>query len=191
MLELSFYDINPTDMAQHNKISREEIAQFRNAVKGTRRLKQNKTTPFRRQLSTHPQQRLQDERQVLQDMFSEGWHPDEMETGEELLFLRNGIQHGVMRRLRRGQYSIGAELDLHGMTVREARQALSEFLRTTRHRCIRIIHGKGHGSYQKQPVLKGKVNHWLQQRNEVLAFCSALPVDGGTGALYVLLKNRR
>lgn len=178
-------------MARRNKISREEIALFHNAIKGARRLKQDKRPPCQRTLSTRPRQRLMDEQQVLQDMFSDEWHPGEMETGEELLFVRNGIQHTVMRKLRRGQYSIGAELDLHGMTVREARQALSEFLRTTRHRCVRIIHGKGHGSYQKQPVLKGKVNNWLTQRNEVLAFCSALPVDGGTGALYVLLKSRR
>lgn len=178
-------------MSRYKKISNDEIALFQEAVKGTRRLRQDKRPPYRRALSTRPRQRLLDDQQVMEDAFSDGWHPSEMETGEELLFVRNGIQHTVMRKLRRGQYSIGAELDLHGMTVREARQALSDFLRTTHHRCVRIIHGKGHGSYQKQPILKGKVNNWLQQRNEVLAFCSALPVDGGTGALYVLLKNRR
>lgn len=178
-------------MTRRNKLSKEEIALFHDAVKGARLIKQEKIAPYQRHLSTQPRQRLKDEKQVLKDIFSDGWDPDEMETGEELMFSRNGIQHTVLRKLRRGQFSIGAELDLHGMTVREARQALSEFLRTTPHRCVRIIHGKGHGSYQKQPVLKGKVNNWLQQRNEVLAFCSALPFDGGTGALYVLLKSRR
>ena len=78
------------------------------------------------------------------------------------------------------------------MTILIARQSLSEFLRRRRlsgARCVRIIHGKGRGSAQGLPVLKNKVNYWLQQRDDVLAFCSARPVDGGTGAVYVLLKR--
>jgi DNA-nicking Smr family endonuclease len=127
-------------------------------------------------------------------MLSDALDPAELETGEELLYCRPGMQHNVMRKLRRGQYSVEAELDLHGMRVAEARQVLSDFLRHSLDsgiKTIRIIHGKGNGSLNKQPVLKGKVNHWLRQRVEVLAFCSARPVDGGTGAIYVLLKNTR
>jgi len=114
-----------------------------------------------------------------------------LETCDELLFSRSGLQHKVLRKLRRGQYAIGAELDLHGCTVVEARNLLVAFLNSCRHeqiRCVRIIHGKGNRSLQRQPILKGKVNYWLQQRDEVLAFCSARPVDGGAGAIYVLLK---
>lgn len=138
-----------------------------------------------------PRKHWEDERQVLQDLLAD---PDEatwLETGEELWFARPGLQHGTLRKLRRGHYSVGAELDLHGLTVAEAKQALIAFLQRCmlqRVRCVRIIHGKGHGSFQRIPVLKGKVNHWLQQRDEILAFCSARPVDGGTGAVYVLLK---
>jgi DNA-nicking Smr family endonuclease len=87
---------------------------------------------------------------------------------------------------------VAAELDLHGMTSELARSALREFMAECRrrdHRCVRIIHGKGRGSSNRGPVLKGKVNRWLRQRDDVLAFCSARPVDGGTGALYVLLRH--
>ena len=139
-----------------------------------------------------PVKRIEDEQQVLQDMLSDPEEPELVETGDELFFARAGLQHNVLRKLRRGQYSIGAELDLHGMTVVEARQQLAAFLQAARQRnvrCVRIIHGKGNGSLQRRPILKGKVNHWLQQRDEVLAFASARPVDGGTGAVYVLLKR--
>jgi DNA-nicking Smr family endonuclease len=115
-----------------------------------------------------------------------------METGEELFYCRSGLQHNVLRKLRRGHYAVEAELDLHGLRVAEARQALGTFLQNALERgikTVRIIHGKGNGSLNKQPVLKGKVNHWLRQRAEVLAFCSARPVDGGTGAIYVLLRR--
>ena len=120
------------------------------------------------------------------------YEPSEIETGDELLFIRPGIQKQILRKLRRGQFSVEKELDLHGMTIDVARQALSRFLAKCtiqHHRCIRIIHGKGHGSKEKQPILKVKLNYWLQQRDEVLAFCSARPVDGGTGAVYILLKR--
>ncbi len=172
------------------KTSDEDKALFRKAVRDVRTLKQDKIPPYRRPLAPRPHMRIEDERQVIDNLLSDDWEPAELETGEELLFARPGLQHNVLRRLRRGQFTVGAELDLHGMSAREARQALSEFLLFTPHRCIRIIHGKGRGSFQKQPVLKGKVNNWLRQRDEVLAFCSARPVDGGTGALYVLLKRR-
>ena len=130
---------------------------------------------------------------MLADMFSDSIDPADMETGEELLFARDGLQHSVLRKLRRGQFSVAAELDLHGLRVEEARQELSHFLihcRITHKQCVRIIHGKGNGSRRQQPVLKGKVNHWLRQRDEVLAFCSARPIDGGTGAIYLLLKRK-
>ena len=119
--------------------------------------------------------------------------PSELEYNAELLFSRSGLQHNVLRKLRRGQYNITAELDLHGLRVEEARQALSQFLyhcHLQKKQCVHIIHGKGYGSHRNKPVLKSKVNHWLRQRDEVLAFCSARPVDGGTGAIYLLLKRK-
>lgn len=136
--------------------------------------------------------RERDEQEVLRDMLSDGFDPGDYETGEELMFARRGLQHRTLKRLRRGQLAIQAECDLHGCTVVEARQVLGTFLHDCRARgfgCVRIIHGKGHGSHQRLPILKGKVGGWLRQRDEVLAFCSARPVDGGTGAVYVLLKK--
>lgn len=157
-----------------------------------RPLHHDRIPPARNTPPPIPRQRLADEQQVLEDMLSDSVDPEDMETGDELMFCRAGIQNSVLRKLRRGQYSVGAELDLHGLTVSEAKQALTEFLHHARAhnlRCVRIIHGKGNGSLQRRPVLKGKVNHWLPQRAEVLAFCSARAVDGGTGAVYVLLKR--
>ena len=127
-------------------------------------------------------------------MLSDEYDPAEVETGEELIYARSGLQHRILKKLRRGQFVVSAECDLHGMTVPVARQALAEFLarcRLQHQTCVRIIHGKGHGSVQRIPVLKTKVGKWLQQREEVLAYCSARPMDGGTGAVYVLLKALR
>lgn len=181
-------------MRRKTRISPEDVELFRHVLKQVIPLQHDKVTPMPRRPSPHPRQKYLDEQQVLRDMFSDGPDTSAMETGEELLFRRKGLQQGLLRKLRRGQFSVGAELDLHGMTVVEARDALGLFLaacRLSHVQCVRIIHGKGYGSRHKQPVLKGKLNHWLQQRDEVLAFCSARPVDGGTGAVYVLLKRGR
>lgn len=170
----------------------DEAALFRAHVGPVRRLRQVRTEPVSRRPAPVPRQTLADEQQVLSDVFSDEFHPAEFETGEELCFARPGLQHKALRKLRRGQFRISAELDLHGMTVPVARQALAEFLhqcRASDRRCVRIVHGKGNGSRNRGPVLKTMVNRWLQQRDEVLAFCSTPPNDGGTGAIYVLLKR--
>lgn len=179
-------------MANKPPISEEEQRLFQEAVSGARPLVSDTVEPHPSSPPPVPQQRLRDEAAVMQDIFSDEVAVEDMETGEELLHWRPGLQHQVLRKLRRGHYSIGAELDLHGYTVAEARQALGAFLEHCLReniRCVRIIHGKGNGSLNRLPVLKGKVNHWLRQRDEVLAFASARPADGGTGALYVLLKR--
>jgi DNA-nicking Smr family endonuclease len=105
-------------------------------------------------------------------------------------FHRNGIQNKVLRNLRRGQYNAQATLDMHGMRVTEAREELGYFLLNCTKRGIRhalIIHGKGNGT--TKPILKNKLNHWLRQLDSVLAFCSATPQEGRTGAVYILLKG--
>jgi DNA-nicking Smr family endonuclease len=115
------------------------------------------------------------------------------ETPEFLEFMRPGVQRRLYDDLRRGLLPPEATLDLHGMRAREARLALQRFLAQSlqqQRRCVRLIHGKGFGSSAQQPVLKQKVNQWLPQRPEVLAFCSAPRWDGGTGAAYVLLSRR-
>lgn len=138
-------------------------------------------------------QRLRDEHQVMLDALSDPWDWDAaVATGDELVFARPGVPAATLRKLRRGGWVIQAELDLHGHTGDEARVALAAFLNRCRHedrRCVRIIHGKGHGSKNRLPVLKHKVRHWLTQREDVLAFCQARTVDGGAGAALVLLKS--
>lgn len=140
-----------------------------------------------------PKSLLRDEQQVLVDSLSDyiGWD-DGQETGEELVFLRPGLRRDTLRKLRRGHWILQAELDLHGMVSVEARQAVSGFIAHCCKRdlrCIRIIHGKGLGSRNREPVLRTKVKNWLMQKDEVLAFCQARAMDGGSGAVVVLLKS--
>ena len=140
----------------------------------------------------HPGQHQRDEARVLDDMLSDHYDPEELQPGDMLSFCRPGIKKSQFRKLRRGEYALAAELDLHGLTVPLAREALVTFLgecRGLRAQCVRIIHGKGLRSSNQGPVLKIMVNRWLRQRDEVLAFCSARPVDGGTGAVYILLRR--
>jgi DNA-nicking Smr family endonuclease len=138
-------------------------------------------------------QRLRDEQQVLIDALSDPWDWEAaLSTGEELVFVRPGVPTAALRKLRRGGWVIRGELDLHGHTGDEARIALAAFLNRCMledRRCVRIIHGKGYGSKNRLPVLKNKVRHWLMQREDVLAFCQARTVDGGAGAVIVLLKS--
>jgi len=179
-------------MSKHDDTSEEERHLFRQSVGEIRRLNHDKAMPAARQPSPHPVQTQLDEQRVIQDLLSSEHDPAELETGDEIAYARPGLQHSLLRRLRRGQFSVGAVLDLHGMTVAMAREALTLFITDARradNRCVRIIHGKGRGSRFGQPVLKQKLNLWLRQRDEVLAFCSARPVDGGTGAVYVLLRR--
>ncbi len=140
-----------------------------------------------------PAQLFRDEAAALHESLSDHV-PYElaMESGEELRFLRPGLPADVIRKLRRGHWRIDSHLDLHGHTVDEAREALVVFLQECRRstaRCVRIVHGKGLRSKRREPVLKGKVAVWLLQRDEVLAYCQARAVDGGGGALIVLLKS--
>ena len=139
-----------------------------------------------------PFQKLRDEARVMGELLSDDFDPEVAQPGDSLLYHRPGVQHRVIRQLRRGQFRIEAELDLHGLGAHAARAELSSFLHDAKReglRCVRIIHGKGNRSSNRGPVLKPRVNHWLRQRGEVLAFSSAVPTDGGTGALYVLLKR--
>jgi DNA-nicking Smr family endonuclease len=129
---------------------------------------------------------------VLQESLYADVSDPELASGEELVFAREGIQKMVLRKLRRGQYQVQAEIDLHGLTVAEAKEAVRMFLANAlqrRFRCVRIIHGKGLRSGHKGPVLKSAISGVLQRIGPVLAYVSARQVDGGTGALYVLLAS--
>jgi DNA-nicking Smr family endonuclease len=135
-------------------------------------------------------QRL-DESQVLHESINGALDPSELDTGDELSFRRPQVLMTDFRRLRRGQFSVADEIDLHGLSAEQAREALVDFLAealSRRLRCVRVIHGKGLRSGPSGPVIKRRIGRWLQRRDEVLAYCSARPVDGGTGAIYLLLK---
>jgi len=137
-------------------------------------------------------QTLNDEREALNDSLKP-WDAD-AETGEELAYLRPGLSKLVLKKLRRGHWVIQDQLDLHGLNRDEARELLAEFFnRCIRRglRCVRVIHGKGLGSKNREPVLKRVVGMWLARREEVLGYCQARPSDGGSGAVIVLLKGTR
>jgi DNA-nicking Smr family endonuclease len=139
-----------------------------------------------------PKKRWEDNEQVLVASVSDEFEVDTLlHTDAELSFRRPGVGPDVLRKLRRGEWVIQDEVDLHGCRSDEAREVLGEFLRDVMKRglrCVRVVHGKGLGSKGKQPVLKGKTRVWLAQRDEVIAFCQARPTEGGSGALVVLLK---
>lgn len=137
------------------------------------------------------QQQL-DEQRVLHESISDEFDATTLlDIDDALSFRRPGIGTDVTRKLRKGGWSIQGELDLHGLRREEAREALAAFLREAMKRgwrCVRVVHGKGLGSPGKTPVLKGKVQSWLTQKDEVLAFVQARGDEGGAGALVVLLR---
>ncbi len=141
-----------------------------------------------------PRQRLRDEAQALASTLSDELDLSSLlETDASLSFRREGVGPDVLARLRRGQWTIQRHLDLHGLRRDGARDALAAFIREAERdglRCVRIVHGKGHGSPGREPVLKDKVKRWLVQKSQVIAFTQASAADGGHGALLVLLAGR-
>lgn len=119
-------------------------------------------------------------------------HAPAVAPEEALFFSRGGLQHRLLRQFKRGELRPEAQLDLHGQTIAEAGAQLARFLKSIQSmglRCICVIHGKGHRSAKSRSVLKTQINQWLRDAPSVLAFSSAQPKDGGTGALYVLLRR--
>jgi DNA-nicking Smr family endonuclease len=136
------------------------------------------------------QQDLDDQAALVESMSDEFDVSTLLDVDDQLSFRRPGIGTDITRKLRKGEWSMQGQLDLHGLRSDEARTALGQFVRDAKRmgwRCVRVVHGKGLGSPGKEPVLKAKVQRWLVQKNEVLAFVQAKPSDGGAGALVVLL----
>ena len=140
-----------------------------------------------------PAQRLRDEQAVLREALSDEWDTSSLlDTDEALSFRRPGIGTDVIAKLRRGEWSVQKQLDLHNLRTEEARDALGVFIRESHKigiRCVRVVHGKGLGSIGGVSILKPKVQSWLIQKNQVLAFVQATPAQGGAGALVVLLQG--
>jgi DNA-nicking Smr family endonuclease len=175
-------------------MSDDDLRAFREAMSDVRPL------PVREPAAAAPRPRAvarfarADQREVLRESLLPPVDPAVLDTGEELSFRRPGVREEILRRLRRGQFAVAAEIDLHGLGRHAAHEALREFIRDSVDRgfgCVRVVHGKGRGSGPRGPVLKHVVNHWLQRMDDVIAFASARPVDGGTGAAYVLLATAR
>lgn len=181
-------------MAEHDDDIKDESRLFLDAIKGARPLKSARVyhIPAPPKPKPIPRQFLRDERQALADSLSDGYIPaHEMESGEELLYLREGHSPDILSKLRRGHWVVQAAIDLHGMVSDEARLYVAEFLADCKKRgirCVRIIHGKGLSSRNREPILKHKLRNWLMQKDEVIAYAQARQQDGGSGAVIVLIK---
>lgn len=170
-----------------------ELSLFRQVVGDIRPLESNRVAqhPVKKPKPI-PKQFNEDEHQALIDSLSDHYIPSsELETGEELLYVRDGHSPAILGKLRRGDWVVQKHIDLHGLVSDEARAYVSEFISDCKKRgirCVRIVHGKGLGSRNKEPVLKNKVRGWLMQKDEVIAYAQAKQQDGGSGAVIVLLK---
>jgi len=178
-------DNHPDDEADEARL-------FQNAVRGVRPLQQRTAAPRPPRARPHARFTRADRAAVLRESLDTDDADPQLASGEELVFHRPAVQPPVLRKLRRGEYRIEREIDLHGLTVAEAKAALRQFLVVALEQqvhCVRIIHGKGLRSGHRGPVLKAAVNSVLRRTGAVLAYVSARPVDGGTGAVYVLLAT--
>jgi DNA-nicking Smr family endonuclease len=168
---------------------------FDKAMRGVKRLRRDeRATPSRKPGRSSVDARRTRSATVMESLTAGSVNPDEIEQiGEGIAFRRAGVSEKIFRQLRRGRFSIEAEADLHGLNVSDAKLLLREFICESALDglgCVRVIHGKGLRSGPGGPVLKGNVHRWLSQWNEVLAYVTARARDGGSGALYVLLRRR-
>jgi DNA-nicking Smr family endonuclease len=174
-------------------VKEKDIDDFRKAMQGTRRLESEARVPENKP-KPKPRARFSkaDEQSVLTESLEDDIDTIESGYGAALRFQRQHVGRRTMRKLQRGGFSVQAEIDLHGMTLEEAKPRLADFIEYSASQgkyCVRVVHGKGLGSGDRGPVLKNAVNRWLRKWDNVLAFASARQVDGGTGAVYVLLQR--
>lgn len=159
---------------------------------GVTPLKQDKVVPYRKAIEPIPRQRILDDQRVMQELLEESDESASFESGDELKFLRSGYPVRLLKKLRRGDYAIQDELDLHGLIAGEAKIETHGFINECardRIRAVRIVHGKGRNSAGRKPVLKNMLIGWLSKNQHVIAIVSTPANDGGTGAVYVLLDK--
>lgn len=174
-------------------ITDEESQEFRNSMKNVKPLKTEKRILPHSHLPKTKKINTDVDTTSEEDPFSDSDFLPTVNAETALNFSRSGLQHSVMRKLRQGLFPIDYELDLHGHTIIAARKTLANFLNhcvEKKYRYVVIVHGKGQRQSNTAPVLKNRINHWLREHPFVLAFCSAKPAHGGTGAVYVLLKRK-
>lgn len=161
---------------------------------GVKPLKQDRVAPYRKAIEPIPRQRLLDNQRVMQELLEDSDETASYESGDELKFLRAGYTSRILKKLRRGDYAIQDELDLHGLIVSEAKHETHGFINECardRVRAVRIVHGKGRNSAGRKPVLKNMLIGWLSKNQHVVAVVSTPSNDGGTGAVYVLLGKAK
>ncbi|HZX69590.1 MAG TPA: Smr/MutS family protein [Rhodanobacter sp.] len=181
-------------MKQRNPalISDEDRRLFREAIGEVQRLDPVAPPPAPGKPAPHPHMLDADEAAVPGELLDMAFDPAVLEVGEELSHLRDGYPPKLLRQLKRGQFSVQDDLDLHQMNAAAAQASIIDFLAAARRsgiRCVRIIHGKGLRSKAAGPVLKALTDRMLRRRDDVIAFASARPAMGGTGAVVVLLKS--
>jgi len=172
--------------------SKDDTDLFLEMMEGVKPLPQNKIDP-----DSAPKKARQKRIQSTQknpSAFGESEYTPPVAADAVLSFTRGGVQQKILSKLKKGQFPIERKIDLHGSNINEAgaklQQAIEEAI-NSQQRCVLVIHGRGKGSFDNKPAIKTHVNQWLRNSIDVLAFCSALPKDGGTGAVYILLKRRR
>lgn len=181
-------------MSDKKPVNDDDLSMFRDAVGDVKPVANDRHPSTTAKPAARVKSQQQDNQAVMHELMSDFSDFDLLETGEHLSWTAPGIQHAELRKLKQGKHAIRAEIDLHGMTRDQAHRALSDFLGTAQmrdHRCVRVIHGKGRKVAERSPVLKKSVDGWLRHHKQVLAFCSARDNDGGTGAVYVLLRKAR
>ena len=174
-------------------ISADDARLFREAVGEVRRIDPVAAPPATPKPAPLPRMFEADEAAVPGELLEMAFDPAALEVGEELAYLRDGYAPKLLRQLKRGQFSVQDELDLHQMNAAAAQASIADFLAEARQhglRCVRIIHGKGLRSKASGPVLKALTDRLLRRRDDVIAFASARPAQGGTGAVIVLLKGQ-
>ena len=174
--------------------SADDLAAFLAAVEGATPLRQGDRVSFETpRPSPRPRQRELDDAAVIEDLLHGTLAIDDwLDLGGADSYLRSGLPRSVLRDLRRGRWSIQDHVDLHGMNRQQAHEQVTRFIAQARgggKRCLRIVHGRGHGSPGREAVLRQLVKSWLVRCREVMAFCHAPPHDGGDGALWVLLRT--
>jgi DNA-nicking Smr family endonuclease len=173
-------------------VSAEDLELFEQAVGPVRRLAPSAAPAGAPKPAPEPVQSRLDEARVPRELVSSAIDPAEIEVGEELSHLAPGVSPRLLRRLKRGHFSVTDEFDLHEMNAAVARAAVKRFLDESIREgrlCVKIIHGKGLRSRAEGPVLKRLVDGLLRRRRDVVAFASAPPAAGGTGAVVVLLRR--
>jgi DNA-nicking Smr family endonuclease len=182
----------PTNNSDDETSGDDDGALFRRLMGDAKRLRRDTVPPPRQAARPKAAFARRDRREILKDSLAMDRCTDESLAGESLRYQHPSVSRTTMRRLARGGYRVQATIDLHGMTRGEAKDALQDFVADALTRgftCVRIVHGKGRSSGREGPVLKRAIGPWLRHWQPVLAFVSAQAIDGGTGALYVLLRR--